>query len=709
MKITSKSILIRQALFAILMSILLLSMNLYNRAMADDDERHTINVGNIGLIVTNYGTVGLAFAERGRHSCEYPIGSHKEHMFLGGLWVGGIQNNQIRVSTGAIDISSLQYRNEGGFEYTTGQWLGTPTSNPADTIIEKSLLPISPYYDPDAVSHQDFICNYTDSNTVVPQLGEEIPGHTPLGLVVHQEIYAWSQSFADAFVILSFVVKNASQFPITDLYIGYWIDTMVGNTDLNPPPNWAPTYTWRWYDDANNYVDSMQMCYEYDYDGDFGYAENYVGMRVLGTEPALVPGTDSTYLDKVQFYEWIFRDTQDPVFFAPQNDIQRYERMTTGLNNYPTWRTFPSAIGPLNRSMLISTGPFEQINPGDSVMFTFAITCAEKYGSAPMQDDLEISRKNLYLNSLWAKRTYNGEDKNGNGILDPGEDLWPYNGVLDRYRLPEPPPPPSVKLIPGESKVDVYWDDGPEHFIDPVTGSEDFEGYKIYRARLTNENQGVGLKQLFELIGQYDIIDSIGYNTGLDFVRLPEPIDIDGHTYHYKFTNDDLLNGWQYAFAVSSFDMGDPDNNLESLESNVLLSYGRVFTGPVAGVDERMVTVFPNPYKATSLWDGRGDDGVQERSRLLYFANLPARCRISIYTLAGDLVDVLEHDAATYNGQDINWFNEYAAGEKIFSGGIHGWDLVTKSDQAVATGLYFYTVEDEANGKIYKGKFVVIK
>ena len=85
MKITSKSILIRQALFAILMSILLLSMNLYNRAMADDDERHTINVGNIGLIVTNYGTVGLAFAERGRHSCEYPIGSHKEHMFLGGL------------------------------------------------------------------------------------------------------------------------------------------------------------------------------------------------------------------------------------------------------------------------------------------------------------------------------------------------------------------------------------------------------------------------------------------------------------------------------------------------------------------------------------------------------------------------------------------------------------------------------------------------
>jgi hypothetical protein len=45
----------------------------------------------------------------------------------------------------------------------------------------------------------------------------------------------------------------------------------------------------------------------------------------------------------------------------------------------------------------------------------------------------------------------------------------------------------------------------------------------------------------------------------------------------------------------------------------------------------------------------------------------------------------------------------------VFSGGMHGWDLVTKSDQAVATGLYFYTVEDIDTGKVHKGKFVVIK
>ncbi len=63
-------------------------------------------------------------------------------------------------------------------------------------------------------------------------------------------------------------------------------------------------------------------------------------------------------------------------------------------------------------------------------------------------------------------------------------------------------------------------------------------------------------------------------------IRLPVPETLDGHAYHYKFTNDNLLNGWQYAFAVTAFDEGDPANNLPSLESSALLSYGRAFPGP---------------------------------------------------------------------------------------------------------------------------------
>jgi hypothetical protein len=43
------------------------------------------------------------------------------------------------------------------------------------------------------------------------------------------------------------------------------------------------------------------------------------------------------------------------------------------------------------------------------------------------------------------------------------------------------------------------------------------------------------------------------------------------------------------------------------------------------------------------------------------------------------------------------------------SGGEHAWDLVSGSDQAIATGLYLFTVKDLANGEIKKGKFLIIK
>jgi hypothetical protein len=140
----------------------------------------------------------------------------------------------------------------------------------------------------------------------------------------------------------------------------------------------------------------------------------------------------------------------------------------------------------------------------------------------------------------------------------------------------------------------------------------------------------------------------------------------------------------------------------------MLLSSGRAFPGPT-GNENRQISVFPNPYRASSLWDGRGDDGVQERTRLLYFANLPQRCNIKIYTLAGDLVDAIDHDGLTYSGADVGWYGQFAPGDKVFSGGIHAWDLVTKSDQALATGLYLYTVKDSDTGELYRGKFVVIK
>ena len=43
------------------------------------------------------------------------------------------------------------------------------------------------------------------------------------------------------------------------------------------------------------------------------------------------------------------------------------------------------------------------------------------------------------------------------------------------------------------------------------------------------------------------------------------------------------------------------------------------------------------------------------------------------------------------------------------SGGEHAWDLLSDHQQAIATGLYLYTVEDKSTGNIKIGKFLIIK
>ena len=135
------------------------------------------------------------------------------------------------------------------------------------------------------------------------------------------------------------------------------------------------------------------------------------------------------------------------------------------------------------------------------------------------------------------------------------------------------------------------------------------------------------------------------------------------------------------AFAVTAFDQGDPQNNLESLESdideNLTFTYPGTPTAPKAG----QAYVYPNPYKVSAAWDGSGD-----RERLIWFANLPERCTIKIFTLAGDLVKTMEHNAATYDGSNVERLSTgFGVSRRALPGGEHAWDLISEYDQAIAT------------------------
>ncbi|MCC6398247.1 MAG: hypothetical protein IT282_14635, partial [Bacteroidetes bacterium] len=64
-------------------------------------------------------------------------------------------------------------------------------------------------------------------------------------------------------------------------------------------------------------------------------------------------------------------------------------------------------------------------------------------------------------------------------------------------------------------------------------------------------------------------------------------------------------------------------------------------------------------------------------------------CVISIYTLAGDLVELLRHEDAELS--------------------FHDWNLTSYVGQAVASGIYLFSVEDRETGEVQVGKFVIIR
>ncbi|GIT40910.1 MAG: hypothetical protein Ct9H300mP9_7600 [Candidatus Neomarinimicrobiota bacterium] len=68
--------------------------------------------------------------------------------------------------------------------------------------------------------------------------------------------------------------------------------------------------------------------------------------------------------------------------------------------------------------------------------------------------------------------------------------------------------------------------------------------------------------------------------------------------FNYTYTNEGVNNGWLNYFAITAFDQGDPDANLESLESSLYSNRTYVYPGISMTDNIEWVgepTVYPNP------------------------------------------------------------------------------------------------------------------
>jgi hypothetical protein len=98
------------------------------------------------------------------------------------------------------------------------------------------------------------------------------------------------------------------------------------------------------------------------------------------------------------------------------------------------------------------------------------------------------------------------------------------------------------------------------------------------------------------------------------------------------------------------------------------------------------IKVVPNPYIVGSTYEREYGVLRREPIRMLKFMHLPAHCTITIFTMAGDRIKVMNHDGVS---------------------GTESWDLRTDGNREIAAGMYVYLVKTDTAEKI--GRFAVIK
>jgi hypothetical protein len=101
------------------------------------------------------------------------------------------------------------------------------------------------------------------------------------------------------------------------------------------------------------------------------------------------------------------------------------------------------------------------------------------------------------------------------------------------------------------------------------------------------------------------------------------------------------------------------------------------------------VFVVPNPYVGASAFEPSNPFLVGRGERRIYFMRLPPTCTIRIYTITGELVQTLTHDAPADDGQE-------------------SWDLTSRDGMDVAFGVYIFHVDAPGVGQTV-GRFALIK
>jgi fibronectin type 3 domain-containing protein len=401
----------------------------------------------------------------------------------------------------------------------------------------------------DVLEPPESISDY-DTHFYISDQSEDVPPDDRIGVMVHENTYAWSQQEADDFIIYDYWIVNLNDYLLDSVYVALHADC-----DISAAAGGSGAQVF-WRDDlVDYYMDDQSGEYiSYMYDGDnptiagddtggiFNPKESlgYIGSRLLCCPP-VVGESEPSVQQGHGWWDW----NSDP-----GTDADWFALMSDGL-----WLDPPPS--PHDYRFLQKLGPFE-IAAGDSsrVVFAFGIgnglfgmrsnlnnarllfeneyvyydlppECPYDFQAGLVGNDIELRWEPVEEDDLAGYNIYSAIDPEGpfeklnTELIDTtyylyspdqrdfyyfyatSEDLGGNESITtDTLAVNTLPQPPSdFRATPGNSVVHLQW-----------SVVEDAEAYRIYRGNTS----GGPYSQIAEVLhpnDNYDDNDVINYQT----------------------------------------------------------------------------------------------------------------------------------------------------------------------------------------------------
>jgi len=258
-------------------------------------------------------------------------------------------------------------------------------------------------------------------------------------------------------------------------------------------------------------------------------------------------------------------------YFVPSSDVhvndekEMWERMTPGRFDVPESVTDNKPIRGEDGDFIFGSGYFP-LGAGETQRFSLALVYGSNYKSTVRTRQI-------------AQLIY---DSN--------------------YNFPKAPDKPTLKAVPMDGKVMLYWDRVAESSYDKVLGEYDFEGYKIYRSTDYNFSDCEPITNGYgEVVASYPYHQMDKKNDIQGFFHPDEVLyeTISAMPYFLgeetgiqnTFIDENVENGRTYYYAICAYDHGSmvksiyPSENTKSITMDI--------TGKLT-FDKNTVQVTPN-------------------------------------------------------------------------------------------------------------------